>query len=188
MHCNKRILAICGSTRAGSFNRKLLSEAVEALSRLGATVTVANLAELAMPFYDGDVEEKHGMPAGAKRLRALLRESDGVVMASPEHNGAVTAILKNALDWTSRNEAGQPSNDAFKGKPCALMSASPGPAGGARSLANLRTILNNVSARILERQVTVGSCFKSFDADGRLAVPSVKNDVEALMRELVTVG
>lgn len=192
-----KIVALSGSLRKASFNTKLLRLAMETLAKstTGADkspvpaeqlhITMVDLKEMAMPFYDGDVESASGMPASAKCFRDLLVQCDGVLIASPEHNGSVSAVLKNALDWASRSETGQASSDALKNKTVAVMSASPGRYGGARSLSNLRVILGNVGARVLARQVCVGDCFKCFDANGALMVPSLQLELAQQMEDFL---
>src|SRR5687767_5557001 len=100
-----KIAAFAGSLRAGSLNKKLLAIGVEAARAAGADVTVVDLRELALPLFDQDIEDASGLPEGAKRFKAILRASDGFLIASPEYNSSVTAALKNAIDWASREES-----------------------------------------------------------------------------------
>lgn len=158
------ILVFAGSTRADSYNKKLAREAVEMAGKLGAKVTLIDLKDYPMPFYDGDLE-KEGMPKDAKRFRDLMIASDAIIIASPEYNGSVSAVLKNALDWASRDEKGNPSRQAFEGKRFALMSASPGEGGGARGLAHLRAIIENIGGTVLEQQTVVGRAHEAFTKD-----------------------
>src|SRR5689334_2337245 len=97
-----KILAFAGSTRSGSFNKKLVNVAAEAARAAGATVTVIDLRDLALPLFDQDLEDAKGLPEGAKRFKTLLREHDGMLISSPEYNSSVTGVLKNAIDWASR--------------------------------------------------------------------------------------
>lgn len=153
---NTRILAISGSTREASLNKHLLCEAIEHLKKHdNISITVFDLKKNMIPFYDGDLEEKFGMPEQAKWLRALMINSDLVLISSPEYNGSVSAQLKNAIDWASRSEKGGPSQEAFKHARFLLLSASPGLGGGARGLEHLRAILKNVGADVLPYQITV---------------------------------
>src|SRR3984885_13359691 len=140
-----KIVAFAGSLRAGSYNKKLVAIAAEAARAAGAEVTVVDLRELALPVFDQDIEDAKGLPEGAKRFKALLRASDGFLIASPEYNGSITAALKNAIDWASRAESDdEPPVVAFRDKAAALMSASPGALGGLRSLMTVRAILSQI--------------------------------------------
>src|SRR5438105_5025737 len=121
-----KIVAFAGSLRTGSFNKKLLAIAADAARAAGAEVTVVDLRELALPVFDQDLEDASGLPDGARKFKALLRASDGFLIASPEYNSSVTAALKNAIDWASRAETDdEPPLAAFRGKAAALFAASP---------------------------------------------------------------
>src|ERR1700681_1888303 len=114
-----RILALSGSSRHGSLNQKLLDQAALGARANGAEVTSIRLSDFELPLYDDDSEAERGLPKGAEALKALLAGHQGLLIATPEHNGGYTALLKNALDWMSRPD-GFPS-----GKLAALVSASP---------------------------------------------------------------
>ena len=139
-----RILAFAGSTRKDSYNKKLRRIAAKAAEECGAEVTLVDLKDLPMPLFDEDLERETGMPESAAKLKALMVESDGFLIASPEYNSSITAVLKNAIDWVSRPVPNEPSLLAFMGKTAILMSASPGNLGGLRGLVHLRAILGNI--------------------------------------------
>src|SRR5438552_11682893 len=141
IYMKPKILTFAGSIRHGSLHRNLAIEAAEALRAAGAEATFADLADYPMPLYDGDIEAAQGLPPAAKAFKELLRQHDALAIASPEYNGSFTALLKNAIDWISRPEAGEPALAVFRGKLAAIMSASPGPGGGRRSLRQLRELL-----------------------------------------------
>ena len=180
-----KILAFSGSTRPGSYNTKLVKQAAELARQMGAKVTVINLKDYPMPFYDADFEMKQGMPVPAKHLRKLMMESNGVIIASPEYNSSISAVLKNALDWASRSEDGKFSSDAFNGKKFAIMSASPGKGGGARGLVHLRSIINAAGGEVIKKQVTVANADEAFNAKGELINPSTKKDLKSEIQELL---
>lgn len=163
-----KILALAGSTRQDSCNKKLVTQAAEAARKLGATVTIIDLKEYPIPFYDGDVESVQGMPENVKRLRKLMIASNAMIIASPEYNGSVSAILKNFIDWASRSEDGKPSREAFSGKKIALMSCSPGKGGGSRGLVHLRSILENVGSTVVDKSLAVPFSQEAFSAQGEL--------------------
>lgn len=167
------LLVMSGSTRTDSYNKKLAKEAAGIAREMGAKVTYIDLKDYPMPFYDADVEAKQGMPKNAKRFRAALIASDGVVIASPEYNSSVSSVLKNAIDWASRGEDGKGSQEAFKGKKFALMSASPGRGGGARGLVHLRAILEDVGGIVVEKEVSISRAYEKDAIDNpevRLAI------------------
>lgn len=180
-----KVLAFSGSTREDSFNKKLILEAATIARQLDAKVTVINLNDYAMPFYDGDFEIKEGMPVKAKQFRQLMIESDVVIIASPEYNGSLSAILKNTIDWASRNETSAGSREAFKGKRFVLLSASPGSGGGARGLAHLRTVLENVGGTVLPQVVTVPDAYNAFDDQGLLKSPVLRKELQELVQAAI---
>jgi len=163
------LLALSGSTRSDSWNSKLVLQAVEHARRLQADVEVVDLREFPLPIFDTDLEAREGVPANARRLRALMLHSAGLIIASPEYNGALSPLLKNVLDWTSRPGPGEEEKAPFRGKPAALMSASPGGFGGFRGLMNLASILSSLGMLVLPDYVIVGGAPQAFDAEGRLA-------------------
>jgi len=116
-------------------------------------------------------------------LRKLMIQSDVIMIASPEYNGSLAAVLKNVIDWASRSEEKNSSRDAFKGKKFLLLSASPGAGGGARGLVHLRTILTNMGGTVLDEQITVPNAYSAFDEQGKLKDPTVK---KALLEAIKT--
>ncbi|NOT00282.1 MAG: NAD(P)H-dependent oxidoreductase [Phycisphaerales bacterium] len=180
-----RILAFAGSTRGDSVNKKLVRVAAAAAVKAGAEVTVVDLRDLALPLFDEDLEAASGPPAGAVRLKKMMVECDGFLIASPEYNSSVTAALKNAIDWASRPAPGEAPLVAFRGKAAALMSASPGALGGLRGLVHLRAILGNIGVLVMPDQVAVPSAFESFAADGSMKDEKQRAKVEQLARDLV---
>ena len=181
-----KILAFAGCLRAGSFNKKLAALAAGAARVAGAEVTVVDLRELALPLFDQDLEDAGGLPEGAKKFKALLRASDGFLIASPEYNSSITAALKNALDWASRAESDdEPPLAAYRGKVAALFAASPGALGGLRGLVTLRSILGNIGVLVLPDQVAIATAHEAFDDAGQLKDARKAKQVAALVQSLV---
>lgn len=177
-----KVLAIAGSTREDSLNKKLVTDAAEIARETGASVTIVDLKDFPMPLYDADLEAKEGMPETAKQLRKLMMQSQVILIASPEYNSSLSAVLKNAIDWASRNEKGQGSRDAFKGKKFAIMSVSPGPTGGARGLVHLRTIIEAIGGTVLSDQIAVPNGANAFDDKGLLKNQQQQKDLQQLVK------
>lgn len=153
-----KVLGICGSRRAGSYNRMALSLAGE-LMPPHMSLTVADWS--AVPPFDADVLA-HGLPAEVRSVRELVRSADAVLIATPEYNFSVPGMLKNLLDWVSRGDD-QPLAD----KPVAIISASAGPVGGARMQYDLRKILLFMNAQVLAKpEVFIGNAAAKFSAEG----------------------
>jgi NAD(P)H-dependent FMN reductase len=179
-----KVVAFAGSTRKDSYNKKLIGLAADMARQKGAKVTVIDLIDYSMPFYDADLEAKQGLPANAKKLRDLISQNDAIMISSPEYNASIPGILKNAIDWTSHDEKGQFSTDPYKGKKIAIMSASPGKGGGARALVHLRAILQAVSGDVIGTQVSVPEAYKAF-TDGKLVNAELKQKLQEEVDQLL---
>ncbi len=184
LNAETKVLAFSGSTREDSVNKKLLLEAVSLAREMGAEVTVVDLKDYPLPFYDADFEAKEGMPEKAKELRRLLVQSQAILIASPEYNGSVSAVLKNVIDWVSRGENGQPSRDAFKGKKVVLLSASPGPTGGLRGLVHLKAIVENIGGNVLPKQFSLPQAYNAFDEQNHLKNQKTREELRQLVQKL----
>lgn len=156
-----RIAAFAGSLRRGSFNRALIHAAQE-LAPEGMTIEPIEIAGL--PFYNADVEAEGDPPAVAAFKEALSR-ADGLLIATPEYNDGIPAVLTNAIDWGSR----LPGRSPLIGKPVAVMGASPSQVGTARAQLHLRQLLGHVQARALPPpELLVAKAHERFDAGLRL--------------------
>jgi len=180
------ILVFGGSLRADSYNQKLATIAADAAREAGAEVTLISLRDYRLPLFDADFEEEHGKTPEAKKLKELFVSSDGFIIASPEYNSGITGALKNTIDWVSRADSDdEPPLIAFNGKSAAILAASPGGYGGARSLAQLRPLLANIRVDVIEGEVTVPKAYEAFDDDGKLLDESKLAEVEELAVALV---
>lgn len=164
-----QLLAFSGSLRRDSYNTKLVTAAAASARKVGADVTLVNLADFAMPLFDEDLESSSGMPDAARRFKALMVSHHGFLIASPEYNSSVSGALKNAIDWASRTESSDEKPLlAFRGKVAGLLSASPGALGGLRGLVHLRAILGNLMVHVVPEQFALGRAQEAFDASGAL--------------------
>ena len=184
-----RVLVISGSSRPGSFNRRLADVAAGLAVAAGVEVTQTDLRALVLPLYDAEIEAA-GLPAGALELRRLFATHDALIVASPEYNGFPTPLLINALDWTSRVPAAGdlPSGLAAMGGTVAgVVSASPGALGGLRSLMFVRQYLQiALGMLVVPEQFALVQASKAFDEQGRLIdakqQQSVQRVVDAVLR------
>ena len=181
-----KILVFAGSARSASFNKKLAAVAADMARAAGAEVTHLDLADHRLQMYDGDVEAGSGVPEDARALRKIFLAHDAVIIASPEYNSSVSAMLKNTLDWISRPDGDDAMVAAYKGKVAGIMSASPGALGGLRGLVHLRSILGNIGVTLVPQQIAISGAAKAFNEDGSLAdagqAGAVKGIVEAVVR------
>jgi len=181
-----KLAAFSGASRKESLNKKLLEQAVAAARKAGAEVTVVELAAYNMPIYDGDDEVATGLPAGAAAFKKLLRENDGILIASPEYNSAYSALLKNAIDWASRSGKDEPPSSVFAGKVAGIVAASPGALGGLRGLFALRELLQNLGVTVLPNMQAVGQAMNAFNDDGTLKDEKTAAGVAGVVEGLVT--
>jgi NAD(P)H-dependent FMN reductase len=182
-----KILALAGSTRSQSLNKQLIAVAARMAREAGADVTLLDLRDYAMPLYDGDLEAASGLPEKARELKRLFAEHQGLLIASPEYNSSVSAVLKNAIDWISRHEPGDDGMIAFKGKIAAIMSASPGALGGLRGLVHLRSILGNIQTIVIPEQIAISRAQDAFDAEGNIKDERQAQSVRGVASRLVSV-
>lgn len=181
-----RILAFSGSSRADSFNTRLVAIAAAGAADAGAEVTRINLGDFPMPLMNEDLEASEGMPAAAREFKQLMIAHDGFLIASPEYNSAFSPLLKNALDWASRSEAkDEPPLQGFRGKVATLMAASPGALGGLRGLVFLRMMLGNLGVIVLPDQLAVREAWKAFNEDGSLVDENQQQAVRDLGAQTV---
>ncbi len=160
----KTIGFICGSLREESINKRLEKALIKAFKRAGLKTTSINLAAYDLPLYHGDL----AMPAGVKKLVRKIKSCDGVVVVSPEYNGGLPPLLKNAIDWTSTV-----GTEHFKSAYWGITSCTPGPMSGIMCMRQVNYILMRVGAHVSPIQVGVGNAGRAFDAKGELtAEPS----------------
>ncbi len=184
-----KILAFAGSTREASYNQQLVKIAAEGARAAGAQVTYLDLRDLPMPLFDEDLEAKEGIPENARKFKELMMAHRGLLIASPEYNGSLTAVLKNAIDWASRPLPGESplALSCFRDKVAIIMSASPGGLGGMRGLTHLRTILSGIGVLVLPDQQAIPKAYEAFDTNGNLKDPKQQEIIEQLGSKLATV-
>ncbi len=152
------IVGLCGSLRTGSVNRMALQLAAESLPQ-GASMEIVEWRDI--PIFDAD-DMATGMPVAVTTLVDRLRRADGVVIATPEYNFSIPGGFKNAIDWVSRA-----TDQPFSMKPVAILSASPGPVGGARVQYDLRKALLFLNAMpLMKPEIFIGGAPGKFDAQG----------------------
>ena len=164
-----KVLAIPGSLREGSYNRALAHAAVE-LAPDGLEVEVyEGLGEL--PLYDDDLDGEDAPPS-VQDLRERIADADALLVVTPEYNGSIPGVLKNAVDWASRPPRG---GAALWGKTAAVAGATTGQYGALWAQQDLRRVLGIAGARVIEGDLPVARAQSAFDESGRL--------VEALVAE-----
>jgi chromate reductase len=156
-----RILAVSGSTRAGSLNTCLLHAAAEAAPEGVELELWDGIGEL--PIYDQDLEEEE-VPASVRRLREEWAAADAILFATPEYNGSVPGGLKNAIDWASRPKF----EAALTNKTVAVVGASTGQFGALWAQNDLKRILGMAGARVVGAEIPVSRAHEKLDPESRL--------------------
>jgi chromate reductase len=160
-----KVLAISGSLRSHSYNRKALHIAKQIASATEANVEEADLKKLALPVYDGDIEDE-GMPDQVVRFKAMVEAADVLLIASPEYNHSIPGGLKNAIDWLSRGR------NSLDGKVAAIFGASNGNYGTARGQIQLRTVLAVLNVIVIPQPlIYIRNAGEAYNPDGSFKDP-----------------
>ncbi len=170
------ILMLVGSLRAGSWTAQLTRSAADLLPSDTTSEVYAGLADL--PHYDQDLDSDQP-PAPVVALRAAVEAADGLVVATPEYNGSIPGVLKNAIDWASRPRGAS----ALAGKPVAVLSVSPSPRGAQWAREDAERILRVAGAVPLEHSVGIAYAHAAV-VDGFFADFRVEKALTDLMHSL----
>lgn len=173
-----RILAISGSLRRDSYNRRLLTEA-KRLASLDIELELWDGLKAMPPFDEDDEEQPHD---SVLELRREIADADAVLIATPEYNGSLPGQLKNALDWASRPLA----TNVLRDKPVAVIGASPSRGGAAQANADARRILARTGAQPIEQRMLVPHAFDQFQADGTLGDQRLRDQLADVLASLIS--
>ena len=177
-----RLLALAGSLRQDSYNRQLAATAAQMAREAGAEVIEVNLRDYPLPVFDEDIEAA-GVPENAAKLKDLFASADGLLIASPEYNGSVTAALKNLIDWVSRPDARYGRAEVFAGRRAALFATSPGGLGGMRGLNHLRDILQPLGTWITPTMLAVPGAMNTFNEDGKMVDEAMAAQLNGVVQQ-----
>jgi chromate reductase len=167
-------LVFSASLRAASLNARLAHLAASTIEQHGGTVDLASIADFDAPSYDQDNQDADGFPPGTEEFCRRLKANDAFVIASPEYNGSMPGVLKNAIDWVSRYRP-QP----FHARHGYLLSASPSMAGGNRGLWALRVPLEHLGARVFPDMFSLAQAHQALDDDGQIRNPQLRTRFES---------
>jgi len=182
-----KILAFAGSTRTDSFNKKLVKVAAAGAKEAGADVTIIDLRDYPMPLYDEDLEKREGLPSSTRKIKELMSSHHGFLISSPEYNSSISGVLKNTIDWTSRQGDDELPMSCFKDKVAGILSASPGGLGGLRGLVHVRTILENMGVMVIPNQVAISKANEAFNLDGSMKEQRQEQQVKKIGSNLAQI-
>jgi FMN reductase len=177
MPLEKRVRAtgLCGSLREGSYTKMALTIALKAADGPSCETDLIDLREFDLVFADGTLDRGVTSP-GVQRLRARLRNADGVIIGTPEYHGSFSGVLKNALDLTGFAE--------WEGKMIALIGVSGGRMGAHNALNSLREIGRSLHAWVIPEQVSIPEAYKYFDISGNLKDHALEKRLHEIGRQL----
>lgn len=159
-----KILVFSASLRKESLNTHLARLAAGVIEKNNGVADVAGMSEFDSPSFDQDLEADNFRPEGAEEFRKRLLANDAFIITSPEYNGSMPGLLKNAIDWVSRYRP-QPFNEHY----AMLMSASPSMVGGNRALWSLRMPLEHLGTNVYPNMFSLAIAHKAFDSEGKIA-------------------
>ena len=172
-----RVLCVCGSVRRDSYNRKLPRNVGE----LAPPTTTLELWDGLKRLSPSDQADEHAPRPAIRALRDAIAAADAVLIAPPQYNASLPGQLKNALDWASRPY----ETNVLRGKPVAVIGASPSPSGGARAQAEARTVLAAIGAQVLDSQLALARAGEQFDPRGQLVAKTHRRGLSQILEQLV---
>ncbi|MDE1038682.1 MAG: NAD(P)H-dependent oxidoreductase [Phycisphaerales bacterium] len=182
-----KVLAFAGSTRKESVNKRLARIALRAAKKAGAETTFVDLQDFNIPLYCDDLVAKQGIPEGVLEFKQLLNSHNGFFIASPEYNGSLTGVLKNAIDWATIKADGEERMSCWNGKIVGILAASPGGLGGIRGLAHIRTILSGIGTIVLPSQLAVGNSHANLINDEQITDENLQLQLQNIAKEMLRV-
>jgi chromate reductase, NAD(P)H dehydrogenase (quinone) len=175
------IVGFSGSLRQGSFNSALL-RAAAGLMPDGSRLDMKSIADFTL--YNGDDESAHGVPPPVAALKDAIAAADGLLVCTPEYNNSIPGVAKNAIDWLSR-----PADDiprVFRGKPVALLGASPSGFGTILSQNAWLPVLRTLGAELWTGgRLMVSRANTAFDADGKLVDARIQEQLRGFVQGFV---
>jgi chromate reductase len=176
-----KLVLISGSLRRDSLNSTVI-RAVERIALRHPQIEAVSILPLHdIPPFDEDVE-LIGDPPSVSAAKRMLDGADGLLLATPEYNGAMSGVLKNAIDWLSRPWG----NSSMTAKPVATLSAAPGMGGGRKAQAALRPVLEELGADLVRHElVAVSGAGDRLDVTGELSDRAALAQLTVLVSALV---
>ncbi len=170
-----RITGICGSLIANGSTKKALTIALSGAAELGAETTLLELRDIDLVFYGSVPQGEY--PPDIVRLRDEIRNSQGIILATPEYHGSLSGALKNMLDLMSI--------DDFETKIVGLVGVAGGHIGAIHSLDTMKTICRNLHCWVLPQEVSIANSGQAFNDDGTVTDPSLEERLLNVGRQVV---
>ena len=170
-----RITGVCGSLRSDGSTRKALAVALKGADEYNAETALLELRDFNLVFYGSVPPEEY--PPDVLQLRQALKDSQGIILATPEYHGSLTGALKNMLDLMSIED--------FETKIIGLVGVAGGHIGAINSLNTMKTICRNLHCWVLPQEVSIGNSAQTFGDDGSVSDPAIEDRLLNLGRQVV---
>lgn len=175
-----KIVLFAGSLRKDSFNKKILRAIQPVLASKKIDSELMDLGALEIPLYNEDDEKESGLPNGIKILCQKINEANALIISAPEYNGSISGVLKNAMDWVSRDKS-----NPFQRKLVMLTSASPGYYGGVRGLWHTKVPFDKMEAQIYPEFFSLASAHQAFTPEGTWKDEKMKIQLEKILGNFI---
>ncbi len=170
-----RITGVCGSLSADGATRKALAIALKGAAEYNAETALLELRDFNLVFYGSVPQDEY--PPDVIQLRQALKDSEGIILATPEYHGSLTGALKNMLDLMSIEE--------FETKIVGLVGVAGGHIGAINSLNTMKTICRNLHCWVLPQEVSIANSAQAFNDDGTVKYPEIEERLLNVGRQLV---
>lgn len=177
-----KLVFFAGSSRRDSLNKKLALAASVSTKSSEIETSFIDLSDYNIPIYCADDEASNGTPADVIKLKTQLGAADGIFISSPEYNGAYSGLLKNFIDWMSRNSEGTPT-PPFKNSVVAISACSPGMRGGLTGLTSLRLVINHIGGNVIPTQAAIGAA--KFNDEGSLSDENHQKMLNGVLEQFI---
>ncbi|MCL5410938.1 MAG: NAD(P)H-dependent oxidoreductase [Patescibacteria group bacterium] len=171
-----KILGVAGSLRKGSYNKMLLKEALR-LAPKDVEINIFDIKDI--PLFNQDLELN--LPKSVINLKNKIKESDAILLVTPEYNYSIPGVLKNVIDWGSRPYG----NNSWDKKPVAIMGASIGGFGTIRAQTHLRQTFIFTNMFPINNELFVSRANGKFDQNGNLTDNEIREKIIVLLQNLV---
>ena len=170
-----RITGVCGSLSADGATKKALAVALRGAAEYDAETALLELRDFNLVFYGSVPENEY--PPDVFKLRQALKDSQGIILATPEYHGSLTGALKNMLDLMTIED--------FETKIIGLVGVAGGNIGAINSLNTMKTICRNLHCWVLPQEVSIANSAQTFDDDGTVKDPAIEERLLNVGRQLV---
>jgi NAD(P)H-dependent FMN reductase len=176
-----KVLMFAPVLRSGSYNKKLIRIAFDYVQSIpGFDPELIEFNDFDMPLYDGDLETTSGIPDNCSRLAKKITEAEAIIISTPEYNGGIPGVFKNAIDWLSRL-----TPVPLTGKQIILLSATPGSLAGARGNFHTRWPLQVLSAHVYPDYFGLAKAHEAFDEEEKLKDPNEQLRLQKIISDFL---